>query len=33
MNFGLTGPIADRGLLVEKDLIGIDVAEHRHRVN
>jgi hypothetical protein len=33
MNFGLTGPIADRGLLVEKDLIGIDVAKHRHRVN
>jgi hypothetical protein len=33
MNFGLTGPIADRELLVEKDLIGIDVAEHRHRVN
>ena len=33
MNFGLTGPIADRGPLVVKDLIGIEVTEHRHRVN
>ena len=33
MNFGLTGPIAERGLLVENDLIGIEVAEHRHRDN
>jgi len=32
MNFGLTGPIAERGLLVENDLIEIEVAEHRHRV-
>ena len=33
MNFGLTGPIAEKGLLVENDLMGIEVAEHRHRVN
>jgi hypothetical protein len=33
MNFGLTGPIAERGLLVAKDLIEIEVAEHRHRAN
>jgi hypothetical protein len=33
MNFGLTGPIADREVPVEKDLMGIEVTEHRHRVN
>jgi hypothetical protein len=33
MNFGLTGPIADKGLVVVKDLMGIEVTEHRHRVN
>jgi hypothetical protein len=33
MNFGLTGPTAERGLLVVKDLMGIEVTEHRHRVN
>jgi len=33
MNFGLIGPIAERGLLVPKDLRGVEVTEHRRRAN
>ena len=33
MNFGLTGSIAERVLLVLKDRNGIEAAEHRHRLN
>ena len=33
MNFGLTGSIAERVLLVLKDRNGIEAAEHRHRPN
>jgi len=31
MNFGLSGPMADRGDVVLKERIGIEVAGHRHR--
>jgi hypothetical protein len=33
INFGLAGPIAESGWLVENDLIGIEETEHRHRLN